>query len=547
MTVLLEPTSNDIPCDVCIVGTGPVGIALALECERAGLTVLALEAGGQTGEHHERGDVVELRDPARHAPMHIATRRAFGGTSWAWSGCCTPFDDIDFDPRPHVPHSGWPLAHSEILPFYARAAEILNCNPVDARDTRSAWGQSECAPGENLLYWSRQPKIAVDHWLHFAQSKAITVCLNSPVVAMDLAENGNRVAEVTVRCRGRAYTFRPPVVVLAAGGLRTTQLMLATQRRWPQHFGGEDGALGRYYMGHLTGWISSIKFKNREIAEHFSPGAAEGVRSFQRRLTISKETQLSERLLNIAFWPAVRALYDPAHADGTLSAAFLALGMPGIGTWLLPGPVRRAALGPKPRRIMPHLRNTLRTPVKTALEAAFVVARRLSPKPATSYLPWKAGGLAFLLQYHAEAEPKPDSRVTLSNKTDSLGLPQLRIDLRFSQQDVDSVVRAHDLLDVSLRQADKGDLEYLDASEDRAESVREQATDGYHQLGLTRMGSDPRQSVVDRNCKVHGVDNLFVASGSVFPTSGQANPTLLAVALALRLARHLSKSLKRPN
>jgi choline dehydrogenase-like flavoprotein len=61
----------------------------------------------------------------------------------------------------------------------------------------------------------------------------------------------------------------------------------------------------------------------------------------------------------------------------------------------------------------------------------------------------------------------------------------------------------------------------------------------WHHMGTTRMHDDPKQGVVDRNCQVHGIDNLFIAGSSVFPTGGYNTPTLTIVALALRLADHL--------
>jgi choline dehydrogenase-like flavoprotein len=120
-------------------------------------------------------------------------------------------------------------------------------------------------------------------------------------------------------------------------------------------------------------------------------------------------------------------------------------------------------------------------------------------------------------------------------------LPNLKIDLRFEDADAESVVRAHDVLDRALRKAGKGRLEYWEPPQDRLKKVKEQALDGYHQMGTTRMGNSPKDSVVDRNCRVHGVSNLYVASSSVFPTGGHANPTLLAASLAVRLADHLAE------
>ncbi|MFN3746395.1 MAG: GMC oxidoreductase [Hyphomicrobiaceae bacterium] len=540
MTVLLEASADGTPYDICIVGTGPAGIALALECERLGMKVLALEAGGGDRRGRVRSREAEIRTPAHHAPMHVTTRSAFGGTSWGWAGLCTQFDDIDFETREHVPGSGWPLTHSEVAPYYARAADILNCRMDHVPGIADAWRTLEGVEVDNRLFMSNQPKLGECYRTHFARSQAITVCLNSPVVALDLGVEGKRVEGVTVKNHGRTVTFRPPRVVLAGGGLRTTQLLLATQRSWPSQFGGADGSLGRYYMGHLTGWISSIRFNDPADARYFKPQAVAGAKSVQRRFTFTREVQLSERLRNIVLWAGARALYDPTHANGTLSAAYLALAVPGVGSLFLSKPLRRAALGPKPRRVLPHLMNIVRAPMETAAGAVRAVGGKVRAQKAIGDWLMQDGSREFLLTYHAEVAPNRESRVTLGEGVDRFGLPRLRIDLRFSDEDIRSTIRAHDVLDRALRKSGRAALEYLSPPDERAERVREQATDGYHQLGLTRMGTDPKQSVVDRNCQAHGIENLFVASGSVFPTSGQANPTLLTAALAVRLARHLA-------
>jgi choline dehydrogenase-like flavoprotein len=167
-------------------------------------------------------------------------------------------------------------------------------------------------------------------------------------------------------------------------------------------------------------------------------------------------------------------------------------------------------------------------------------------RPAISGLAKQVDLRTYALQYHAEHAPNPESRITLDEKKiDRLGLPQLKINLLFDEADAQSVVQAHDVLDRALRSADKAHLEYWDPPEDRLKNVLKQATDGFHQLGTTRMGMDPKKSVVDRDCRVHGITNLFLASSSVFPTAGHANPTLPATALALRLAQHLAALVKK--
>jgi choline dehydrogenase-like flavoprotein len=127
--------------------------------------------------------------------------------------------------------------------------------------------------------------------------------------------------------------------------------------------------------------------------------------------------------------------------------------------------------------------------------------------------------------------------VWLSDKRDGLGVPRLNIDLKFSDADVDGVVRAHRKLDEYLRRAGCGELIY--PSENAAGHVWDQSGGGFHQIGTTRMSASPADGVVDENLAVHGYENLHVLSSSVFVTSGQANSTLTIVAFAVRLAARI--------
>src|SRR6185437_2490536 len=149
----------------------------------------------------------------------------------------------------------------------------------------------------------------------------------------------------------------------------------------------------------------------------------------------------------------------------------------------------------------------------------------------------------YALFYHAEQAPNSDSTVRLSSARDALGMPRLSIDLRYSEIDARSVAASHAIIDRGLRLAGLGRLDYTVSEAERLARILDQATDGYHQIGTARMADRPRDGVVDRDCRVHGTPNLFVASSAVFPSSGQANPTLLLSALSARLAAHLAAEL----
>ncbi len=149
----------------------------------------------------------------------------------------------------------------------------------------------------------------------------------------------------------------------------------------------------------------------------------------------------------------------------------------------------------------------------------------------------------FSVLNHMEQIPKPESRLDLSERKDRFGVNQLRIDWRIDPLEKASLCRLHKLVQARLASHCKGRLEsQLDPLADDWPVSQDSA----HHLGTTRMHADPRQGVVDPQCRVHSVRNLFIAGNSIFPTSGYANPTLTVVALAIRLADHL-KGLFRTN
>ena len=135
---------------------------------------------------------------------------------------------------------------------------------------------------------------------------------------------------------------------------------------------------------------------------------------------------------------------------------------------------------------------------------------------------------------HCEQVPNRESRVYLSEERDALNMNRLVLDWKVGPEVTRTLMRLDQLLDVHLRKEGLGryandhreqdDVSYLDAA---------------HHMGTTRMSLSARSGVVDANCKVHGVENLFIAGSSVFPTSGHANPTWTIIALTLRLCDHL--------
>ncbi|MBB3211100.1 choline dehydrogenase-like flavoprotein [Herbaspirillum sp. Sphag1AN] len=553
---MLAALPVDTQFDICVMGAGPVGLTLALEAAAQGLQVLVLEAGTQQPSPTSMADVqAEIADPKTHAPLALATNRAFGGNAWLWGGRCVPFEAIDFEARAYVPHSGWPLTLAEITPWYAKAAEYLDCGHAQFRDEAPSWSELHAGPValSQLERWARQPKLAPRLGERALGHPHIHFLFDATVTGISLTQDGAAEGQVTAlqvhhRPAQQQQPQQPPLMVqarhyvLAGGALEITRLLLLTQQRHPELptlFGGAEGPLGRYYMGHIFGSIASIVLKQPQDFDDLDFTRDSSDTYVRRRFTLSELVQREQGLLNTSFFADNPPFYDARHRNPTLSLVFLALAIPAIGRRMLSEAIRLMHLGPPPHRYGAHILNVLRRPWAAATDVLTILRLRyLSSVRKPGFVLRNQGG-TYALKYHAEQIPNPDSRVTLGSERDALGVPRLRIDFRYLPEDAQSVLKTHTVLDQALRASGKGTVDYHRAPEQRMQHVMEQATDGFHQIGLTRMHADPTLGVVDSHCRVHGIGNLYIASSSVFPTAGEANPTFLAAALAARLAAHL--------
>ncbi|MCP3368319.1 GMC oxidoreductase [Bradyrhizobium cajani] len=530
-------------CDVCVVGAGPVGIALALACEQRGLSVLLLESGREEQDAFAASLTAGHRtDELRHAATDIAICRGLGGTSRWWGGRCVPLDDVDFARRPHAASTIWPIPHHEISCWYDAAAHFFGIGPARFTTAPAAQALGDIRT-DQLERWTPDIDAGRRHRTHLANSRLITVVMGATVTELLLSEDGRRVVALVVGDANRTCRIAPRRTVLACGGLETTRLLLWAQQKRPGLFGGGSGPLGRFYMGHASGKIADIVLADPTSVSAYDFFMDDGAYA-RRRFTLAPEAQLRERLFNVAFWLDNPPFHQAAHRNGVLSLVWMALAVPPIGRRLVAEAIRIIHLGPRPYRWLSHLRNVMMSPLATLRTIASIVQARLLTKPRRPGFLIRSFEGRYALHFLAEQTPLRESRVTLSDRKDALGVPFLDIDLRYSEADARSVMRAHEILDQALRSAGYGRLEYRVPPEARLASILQQAKDGFHQIGTTRMGLTPDDSVVDGNCRVHGIENLYVSSSSVFASSSQANPTFAAVALALRLAAHLAQHVR---
>ena len=523
--------------DICVIGGGPVGIITARELADKGFRVLLLESGGKgpTPQAQDLQNADNLNPDHHHDPRTTVARR-LGGTSNLWGGRCLPHDAIDFQNRPWVDQSAWPISESDLAPYLEMACNKLAAGRAVYRSSLPAVEADDAFSFDKLERWSNVQRMQV--WHKAALEQHPNLCVVPCATALGFEYDGTgriNAIETHLETQGRG---RIPVsnVVLAAGGNESTRLLLAQQRKRPALFGDH---LGRYYMGHVNGCIADITFDNLPLHEGLDFHIDDHGSYVRRRLQPSAGTQENHKLANVAFWPVVPEIANPSHRSGPLSAVFLALSIAPIGKRLLAETMRLKHAGQPPYRRLAHITNMLRDPLHTIGFAPWFVWKSKAAKPRLPGLFLKNPARRYGLEYHSEHLPSPESRLTLSDKNDRLGLPQLKIDLRFSNADADSVVRAHDAIEAWLGRNKFARLTYRVPLANRAAAILGQAKHGAHQIGTIRMAPSRADGIVDGNCRTFDVPNLHVISTAVLRTSSHGNPTMTAVQLGLRLADQL--------
>jgi choline dehydrogenase-like flavoprotein len=536
--------------DVCIVGGGAAGISLALSLSGQGLKIVVLESG----EMRERAATQalyagEVADEKLHSPPDKYRQRRFGGSTAIWGGRCVPFDPIDFDTRAWVPNSGWPISYEDLLPFYPQANALSEAGRF-AYGADEALGadappifrgfESDIVRTNSLERFSCPTNFGTRYARRLKVAPDIHVLLGANCTNIGLETGTRAVDELEVKTlAGRRFRVAVRAAVLATGGLETARLLLASRHAAPSGIGNEHDVVGRYYMCHIAGNVGTLVVRGSPAdVRHGYEITPEGIYA-RRRLGMTPQAQREHGLTNAVARLHFPRITDPQHRNGVLSGLFLARRLISYEY------AKRLNDGTPPSASVyaRHLLNVVSDPIDTTAFLAHWLARRTLAQRKFPSVILRNRGNRFSLEIHAEQMPNAASHVALTDRADALGMPQLRVDWRYSQGDIEAVRRMLDLMAAEFERSGVAQLDYdRDTLED--DLMRFGAYGGHH-IGTARMGDDPRTSVVDADCRVHSLRNLYVAGSAVFPTASQANPTLTLVALSLRLGRHLARTLGR--
>ena len=501
------------------MGAGAAGITLAREFIDTPFRVVLLESGGidfdqETQDLYEGQSVGQVFED-----LTTSRLRYFGGTTNHWGGWCLPLDAIDFEPRDNLPYHGWPFARSHLDPWYSRAQEVCQLGPYDYSPSR--WGITPDKIPPPFSGPDFECKILQENPLRFGpvygsalrQAARVTVYLHANAFHIDAGENGAEVRKLVIKTlTGNTFTVRARIYVLAAGGIENARLLLASGNEGGNGLGNAHDLVGRFLMVHLAypggTIIPSHPRMTFDFRTHLDYTISGGKHSFWSFIGLSAECMRRRNLPNINinwgynFSPvkeaadALRRLSHLEHSGGSWMADI--------------------------SNVFRNFEGLAEFGIRKELFGEGVPVESMS------------------VHIGSEQQPNPRSTISLGPKRDRLGMREIVVDWQLVPEDKSKAAETLQLLAMEVGRAEFGRFR---PSLTKDAPWPEGFYGNEHQMGTTRMHLEPTLGVVDENCRVHSVANLYVAGSSIFPTGGSHNPTLTIVALALRLADHVKRQL----
>ncbi len=540
--------NKTLSTNICIIGAGPAGTTLAREFAGSDIKVMLLESGGEKSDHRTQqlssGEVTgDFTEPVENTHL-----RQLGGTANHWiikisdkqyGYRYAPLNHIDFEKRDAIPYSGWPISRADLDPYYARVHDICEVGPF--RYEPGSWETDRFKPlqldsdrvvtdfftfGPTRLFGTDFPRQAV-------KAGNVDVLLHATVTELLANDAGTTVEAALIKTlNGKTIKVEAKHFIIASGGFQTPRLLLNSRNKFANGLGNQHDVVGRYYIDHGLVPSGNLYPHDPKIINSlgiYDMRLMEGC-SVLGKLSLSEKVMREEGLHN--FCTTLFPMPELRDVEAILSMKSIAVDLAG----------RKF-----PKQLPKHLFNMLRG----SKHLMFMMNQKL--RHGGTLMPgFGQGGWSKFddneKKYHRmelmafiEQTPDPDNRVTLIDDRDELGCQKIRVHYEWKEEDIRSIARSQEIMWEALEELGIGKIE----PPERPGGLPRVGSEGLHHLmGTTRMSDDPKLGVVDSNCTVHGIGNLHIASSSVFPTGGYANPTITILALALRLAEHLKQDFR---
>jgi choline dehydrogenase-like flavoprotein len=513
---------------VCIAGAGVAGLVLATRLADAGLDVHLLEAGGRTPEARSQSIYDAEMACTRHAGTTEGRFRLFGGSSTRWGGQLLPYPPEVFSPPSSLCAAGWPLTHTALEPYYAEIEQMLGVNELPfGTDLFESLGMKVPL----VLDRNSDLTLRFSKWAPFSHrnlahtlgvralaSRNITVFLHANLTECLLSAQGSTIdGFLACNYRKTQFRFEADQYVMATGTIETSRLLLASRSVSMRGVGNDHHQVGCGIHDHVSAPVAEVTGDSRKTLLSWLGPHIVGATTHTGRLEAT--TALRERLRLLA----VQAHLTIEEPDGSAAS---------VARHLLRS-MQRGELRSAIAQTLPRLGSASLGMAQLVWSAKIQKRRTVSAKALVP------------IRIMSEQRARPENRIRISEfEVDSLGVPKTIVDWRVNPEETRSILRFAGWLKGELARLGIGEIAWHDDLELGKDGLLE-IRDTNHLMGGTLMGTDPERSVVDQDLKVHGLENMSIASCSTFPTGGSSNPTFTLMALTLRLAARLKLTLSR--
>ncbi|HUK61655.1 MAG TPA: FAD-dependent oxidoreductase [Stellaceae bacterium] len=509
------PDETPQEAETLIIGAGAVGLAMAVELHRKGCKAIVLEAGGASIEADSQDYFLTARCCARTLPgLHLARFRALGGATNFWGGQLLTFEPLVLQHRPWVADIGWPIAREELDPYYQRGYALLGMDRhlADAQVWQRLGIELPASEGalEGIFSaWAPEPNFAALYGREIAASPNVRVFLNAPALALEMDAAKERILGVFVRsASGAARRFAARRVILANGTVEIARLLKLPLADGSAAPWANNNWLGRGFSDHVDCWAGEVSpLDKKRFHNLFDNAYLDGIK-YAPKIKPSAPVQRERRLLGISG----HFLFNSSFEEHIFNAKLL---------------MRSLFRGRLERQLVPSARS-FASMLRVALP---MVVRYLR-----SHRMYNPADQGIRLRLCCEQFPLRESAVRLGDTRDRLGMPVVEMDWRVDGREVETMATFSEMLAAWLERHGLARLRLDPTLAARDPAFAQRFDDGYHHMGTARMADSSAAGVVDRNLKVFGTHNLYVAGAAVYPTTGSANPTFTAIALGLRLA-----------
>ncbi|WP_333834969.1 FAD-dependent oxidoreductase [Rubrimonas sp.] len=511
-----EAVGASLSTQVCVVGGGAAGIAATLRLAERGLTVLLVEAGATEIEGATQRLYAGRNIGLPYYDLLSCRLRYYGGTTNHWAGYCRANDPIDYEGRPELGVPAWPITAEDLAPYVAEAAATLGISesffdPAAILTDRGAapaglLERRSSALETKVFQLSRELRHARLFEPRMVASPRVERVFNLNAVELAPSEDGRRIERVLARTTtGKEVSIEAETFVLCCHAIENARLLLVSRRADPRGIGNAHGHVGRHFMEHPHLFASRM-IPSAAFPEIYDYDAMRRLR-LNANLSLSAEAMRTHGVLNYY------CRFNPVYAR------------PGVAGAL--GGLRAGFMRPFDPSLIDDMARLMDDPAG-ASNLIGAALRRRRPAP-----------LWFDLEHRIEQAPNPDSRIVLREERDALGVPIADLDWRLNDLDVHTFAKGQEIVTRELAALGMGRFEIETIDRDL---VGSRLLGHYHHIGTTRMSHDAADGVVDRDCRVHGLDNLYVGGSSVFTTSGYSGPTMMIIAMALRMADHVAET-----